>query len=264
VNGGIALEINIQGTFRDFAAAVGSFLVSIVGSIIFALVLVLLSRFIRSRFRAFAERRGVRNNLPSLVDNIVQAALVVLIGLIALTTVGVKTSSLVTFLSLSAAALTLSLQDLLKNLFSGLYLLAEQPFSPGDRIRVGAEDGRVERVDLRITRLRNDRRELVMVPNSTLFTQVVGARATKAQRPLTVQLTGIPLKLQEAEHDVEAALEGIIQEGDAPAIRLLRSDANGCDLEVTVPHTHSDALQREIFIALTEQFPESALVVIVR
>ena len=184
------MEINIQGTFRDFAAAVGSFLISIVGSIIFALVLILLSRFIRSRFRAFAERRGVRNNLPSLVDNIVQATLVVLIGLIALTTVGVKTSSLVTFFSLSTAALTLSLQDVLKNLFSGLYLLAEQPFSPGDRVRVGSEDGRVEQIDLRITRLRNDRRELVMVPNSTMFTQVVGARSTKSRRPLTVQLTG--------------------------------------------------------------------------
>jgi len=258
------LEINIEVTFRDFADEVGSFLVSIIGSIIFALVLVLISRFIRSRFRAFAERRGVRNNLPSLVDNIVQAALVVLIGVIALTTVGVKTSSLVTFFSLSTAALTLSLQDVLKNLFSGLYLLAEQPFSPGDRVRVGAEDGRVEQVDLRITRLRNDRRELVMVPNSTMFTQVVAARSTRSRRPLTVQLTGIPLKLQEAEQEVEAALDGIIQEGDVPAIRLLRSDANGCDLEVTVPHTQSDAQQREIFIALTEHFPASALVVIVR
>jgi small-conductance mechanosensitive channel len=264
VNGRITLEINIQGTFRDLAAAVGGFLISIIGSIIFALVLVLLSRFIRSRFRAFAERRGVRNNLPSLVDNIVQAALVVLIGLIALTTVGVKTSSLVTFFSLSTAALTLSLQDVLKNLFSGLYLLAEQPFSPGDRVRVGAEDGRVEQVDLRITRLRNDRRELVMVPNSTMFTQVVASRSTRTRRPLTVQLTGIPLKLQEAEQEVISALEGIIQEGDAPAIRLLRSDAGGCDLEVTVPHTSNDAQQREIFIALTEQFPESALLVIVR
>ena len=185
------MEINIQGTFRDFAAAVGSFLMSIIGSIIFALVLILISRFIRSRFRAFAERRGVRNNLPSLVDNIVQATLVVLIGAHRpRRQSGSKPARLSPFFSLSTAALTLSLQDVLKNLFSGLYLLAEQPFSPGDRVRVGSEDGRVEQIDLRITRLRNDRRELVMVPNSTMFTQVVGARSTKSRRPLTVQLTG--------------------------------------------------------------------------
>ena len=97
-----------------------------------------------------------------------------------------------------------------------------------------------------------------------MFTQVVAARSTRSRRPLTVQLTGIPLKLQEAEQEVGAALAGIIQEGDVPAIRLLRSDANGCDLEVTVPHTQSDTQQREIFIALTEHFPASALLVIVR
>jgi small conductance mechanosensitive channel len=64
------------------------------------------------------------------------------------------------------------MQDVLKNVFAGVYLLIERPFRPGDTIKVRDFIGRVETVDLRTTTLRNDS-ELVYVPNAILFSEVL-------------------------------------------------------------------------------------------
>ena len=64
------------------------------------------------------------------------------------------------------------MQDVLKNVFAGIYLLIERPFRPGDTIKVRDFVGRVETVDLRTTTLRSDG-EIVYVPNAILFSEVL-------------------------------------------------------------------------------------------
>lgn len=72
----------------------------------------------------------------------------------------------------TSAALTvivgLALQDMLSNLFSGLVLELEAPFSRGDWVRVGAFEGKVEETGWRTTKLRTRVNELVTVPNAML------------------------------------------------------------------------------------------------
>jgi small-conductance mechanosensitive channel/CRP-like cAMP-binding protein len=72
----------------------------------------------------------------------------------------------------TSAALTvivgLALQDLLGNLFSGLVLELEAPFSRGDWVRVGAFEGKIEETGWRTTKLRTRINELVTLPNAML------------------------------------------------------------------------------------------------
>ncbi len=87
-------------------------------------------------------------------------------------TAGVDVKALVAGLGLTGFALGFALKDIISNLLAGLLLLVYRPFKLGDRIKVGAFEGRVESVDLRYTTLQADGRRL-FVPNSMLFTNAI-------------------------------------------------------------------------------------------
>ena len=93
---------------------------------------------------------------------------------------GGDTSSLATSIGLITAAVTLALQDVLRNFVSGLYLLIERPFLVGDTIRVADQRGTVDRVDIRTTVIRDARLDEVFVPNFIVFSQVVRRKSVTA------------------------------------------------------------------------------------
>jgi small-conductance mechanosensitive channel len=73
----------------------------------------------------------------------------------------------------TGTAFSLAVQDILKNFFSGVYLLLERPFRVGDTIRVKDQQGVVENIGVRTTMLRTAENVEVLVPNVMVFTEVV-------------------------------------------------------------------------------------------
>jgi small-conductance mechanosensitive channel len=250
-------------SFGQLFNAIADFLLSLSGNIAIVVVLLLLSRMIRRRFHLFAERRRMHRSIPALVDNAVQAIVFIIIGFMVLAALGVNTRSLATFAGLVTAALTLSVQDVLKNIFCGFYLLAERPFASGDRIRVGSEDGYVERIDLRITRIRNDRHELVLVPNSVFFSQISVARSTMQRRALTVQLAGVQGARASAEDQIRTVIAETVPDGGGVDPRLLKIGPDGCDFELTVSRVEAEDQQR-VIAALNDALPDATITVIAR
>lgn len=82
-------------------------------------------------------------------------------------------NGLVAILGTVGLAFGLALQDILKNFFSGVYLLLERPFRVGDTIKVKDQTGVVENVGVRTTQLRTTDNIQVLVPNATVFSEVV-------------------------------------------------------------------------------------------
>lgn len=67
----------------------------------------------------------------------------------------------------------LGVQDLLKDYVSGYYVLLERHIRVGDRISLDVHTGTVTDVRLRVTLLKSDDGDLIIVPNSELFTKSV-------------------------------------------------------------------------------------------
>ncbi len=88
-------------------------------------------------------------------------------------TLDINLASLITTSAVLTVIVGLALQDVLGNLFSGLVLELEQPFSPGDWVRVGTFEGTVEQTGWRTTRLRTRVNELVTLPNAMLSKEAV-------------------------------------------------------------------------------------------
>jgi small-conductance mechanosensitive channel len=86
---------------------------------------------------------------------------------------GFNSTGLLTLAGAVGLAFSLAIQDILKNFFSGIYLLLERPFRVGDTIRVKEQQGVVENIGVRTTELRTPENVQVLVPNAVVFAEVV-------------------------------------------------------------------------------------------
>ena len=82
---------------------------------------------------------------------------------------GIKVGPIIAGLGLFGVAVALGAQDLFKNLISGILIIAEKRFNPGDWIKVDGEvEGTVEAIGFRSTLIRQFDMAPVYVPNARL------------------------------------------------------------------------------------------------
>jgi MscS family membrane protein len=100
-------------------------------------------------------------------------------------------------LGIGGVAIALAAQDTLKNFFGSLMLIADRTFRVGDLVKIGANEGVVESVGPRTTRLRGLDDSLLTIPNSDLTTLHVtnfGARRYRRFRSHLTIAHGTPLE----------------------------------------------------------------------
>ena len=89
----------------------------------------------------------------------------------------------------AGVALAFAGQDVLKNIFGGLIIIADQPFQVGDKITIGGTYGEVVSIGLRSTRIVTSDDNLVSVPNSQVVeSQVSNANAGQLHCQVVVEL----------------------------------------------------------------------------
>ena len=87
---------------------------------------------------------------------------------------GIKVGPIIAGLGLFGVAVALGAQDMFKNLISGLTIIAEKRFNPGDWVLVdGVVEGTVEEIGFRSTRIRRFDKAPVHVPNAKLSDSAV-------------------------------------------------------------------------------------------
>ncbi len=93
-------------------------------------------------------------------------------------------AQLVATAGLASIAIGFAFQDIFQNFFAGILILWSFPFENGDFIEVEGLMGRVEDVEIRMTKIRQTNGELVLVPNSTIFTNKVTVMTNRPHRRL--------------------------------------------------------------------------------
>ena len=108
----------------------------------------------------------------SIVEWLIKAIKILLIfigGATILEIWGIKIGPVLAGLGLFGVAVALGAQDLFRNLISGLLIIAEKRFNPGDWIRLNdAVEGTVESIGFRSTLVRRFDKAPVFVPNASL------------------------------------------------------------------------------------------------
>ena len=129
-----------------------------------------LSRFVSAFEFLFS---GLRDTLsPAIVDWMTKALQILLIVLgfgAVLQLWGVAIAPLIAGLGVFGIAVGLGAQDLFKNLISGILILTEKRFVPGEWIQAdGIAEGTVEKINFRSTLIRRFDKSPVFVPNALL------------------------------------------------------------------------------------------------
>ncbi len=86
---------------------------------------------------------------------------------------GYDVSGLIAGLGLGGLAFSLAAQDTIANLFGFTAVVGDRPFVEGEFIKIPEAEGKVERVGLRSTRIRQLDQSLVTVPNSKMATAAI-------------------------------------------------------------------------------------------
>ena len=76
-------------------------------------------------------------------------------------------------LGIGGLAFALAAQDTLANLFGSFVVMMDNPFHVGDVVRIGSNEGSVEDIGLRSTRLRTGSRSQIIIPNKTVASESV-------------------------------------------------------------------------------------------
>ena len=129
---------------------------------------------IKLLFFTQADETTWRARVPGLFINLTQVTLIV-VG-VALVIAGVwnqNLGALLATLGVGSLVVGLALQDTLGNLFAGIALLFERPFSTGDWIGVGELEGRVVNINWRAVHIETRERDLHVVPNSVLGKEAI-------------------------------------------------------------------------------------------
>jgi len=132
------------------------------------------SRLVSSIVVEQLRRRNMRSDMVKVGGRV---ATVFLVGLGIWFAIGFAFQSQnVTLAGILLATIVASfgVQDLLKDYVSGYYVLLERHIRVGDRISMdGVGSGTVTEIKLRVTLLKTDSGDLVVVPNSELFNKAV-------------------------------------------------------------------------------------------
>lgn len=135
------------------------------------LIYVLLDVLILSgwqRFRLKSQGR-VDNSFISLIQGILQVALIILSILYLLDLWGVQIGPLLAGLGIAGIAVALALQPTLSNIIAGAALVFDKSVRIGDIINLDNETrGRIEKIGIRSTKIRTLDNELIIIPNNKL------------------------------------------------------------------------------------------------
>ena len=116
--------------------------------------------------------RSIKLPEAELLPILVKYSVLYIAALVALAQIGVATTALLILLGAYSFGLivlsSLALKDLLAAGAAGVFLLLNQPYTIGDRVRIDDQEGIVQEIDMFVTHVENDDTEFI-VPNQKVF-----------------------------------------------------------------------------------------------
>lgn len=133
---------------------------------------------------------------------------------VALNNAGYNVGALIAGLGIGGLAVAMAAKDTLSNVFGGLTILADRPFTLNDRIQISGFDGFVREVGLRSTRLETLAGRMVTIPNANFMGSPVENISVEPSRKVVLDLGLTYDTTPEQMEQAIAILRQIVAEDD--------------------------------------------------
>lgn len=135
------------------------------------------------------EKSKMDKSLHNFLTTALKILLIVLVLLIAASSLGINVSSLIAVFSVASLAVSLAVQDSLANIAGGIMVLTAHPFTVGDYVAAGGSEGTVEKVGLAYTTLRTPDNKVIFVPNKDMASSRIVNYSREEKRRVDLTFT---------------------------------------------------------------------------
>lgn len=156
-----------------FGFKVGGINISLIaiftGLLVFAISLSIVRIFKNRLTNSLLNRINMDEGIKhSLVSGVSFTGFIISI-ILAISAMGVDLSNLAVIAGALSVGIGFGLQDVIKNLVSGIIILFERPFKVGDWVILAGEEGKIKQINIRSTELETFTKRSVIIPNATLI-----------------------------------------------------------------------------------------------
>ncbi len=202
------------------------------GTVVSALVLLIIFIILIPALLKVLKRISQKSRLEQSMQSFLQSVLKVVLWSIAIMIIadrlGIPTTSLVTLLGVVGLALSLSVQGIISNLFSGVTILTTKPFISGNIIEIGDIVAQVRTVGLFYTTLITFDKKVIYVPNSEVVASKIKNYSEEPIRRVDIDVSAsydAPVEdVRAALLEAAAANEYVIQEPKTIVVVLSYDD----------------------------------------
>ena len=192
---------------------------------------------------AVSRNLGVAAFMPWIKKSLV-TLFVVLGGLMVVQSLGYDVKALLAGLGIGGLAFALAAQDTIANLFGSIVVAIDQPFKIGEAVKIGANEGVVEDIGLRSTKLRTPSRNLIVIPNKMVAAEAVINNSRFVGRRIE-QVFGLTYDTKPEQMDaIVAEIRGIITreaEVDPTSVHTYFRDFNTSSLDIWLAYNTKSA-----------------------
>ncbi|MCL2135588.1 MAG: mechanosensitive ion channel family protein [Candidatus Bathyarchaeota archaeon] len=137
----------------------------IISLLLIAIVALIIERLITNYISRFSKRTKLELNTTNKL--VLTFRILILIGVLSAASRvgGLPSELLITFSTISVAALGFASQKTIGNFIAGLYLLSARPFKVGDYVKIGTAEGVAQEITLNYAKLRTAGNNIVSVSN---------------------------------------------------------------------------------------------------
>jgi small-conductance mechanosensitive channel len=170
----VALGLYLGLAFSDLPERYVFYISRIIHVILILSVTIAASNLSGRIFKGYIKQANLPLPTTGLAYGMLKAVIIMIGILIMLSVLGISIAPLLTALGVGGLAVALALQDTLANLFAGIHILVEKSVRVGDFIKLETgQEGYVDDITWRTTRVRMLPNNMVVIPNSKLAQSVV-------------------------------------------------------------------------------------------
>ena len=187
-----------------------SIIIVVVGIVVY----IVLKKLIRKLVKIEDEKRKAgkntilnkkRKTVVKLIDNTLKYVLLIFVVVVVLQINGINVSSVIAGLGIASAIVGLALQDVIKDIISGINIMLDDYFSVGDVIRLdNGVEAKVIELGIKATRVIDvSAKDVYVIPNANITKGIVVSKQLD---------TNIPVPFNEPIAKVEEIVKDIINE----------------------------------------------------
>lgn len=215
--------------------------------------------------RTRVQREQRLRTLGAILENLARFLIFTFAGLMILGEFGLDITPLIAGASFIGVAVGFGAQSLVKDFFSGFFVVLENQFSIGDTVTVAGLTGAVEQMTLRVTVLRDLEGNVHYVPNGKIETvTVVGREWARALVDITVPYRedvsrAIDVALAAARSYAADSPDVVVGEPEALGVQELGPRGVSLRFAARTPPGRNLAVAREIRRRIKVAFDEAGI-----